>query len=98
MDPPYYGGLLVLTETTGPNKTRQMGDAILTLSLAITYLHFIYLIDSIVTSFLLLYPTRNALPVVPSIPIINTKSHISSWNKEGDNHFPHKSAHNPSLR
>ena len=83
MDPPYYGGLLVLTETTRPNKTRQMRDAILTLSLAITYLHFIYLIDSIVTSFLLLYPTRNALlPVLPSILIINTKSHNSSWNED----------------
>ena len=69
MDPPYYGGLLVLTETTRPNKTRQMRDAILTLSLAITYLHFIYLIDSIVTSFLLLYvPHSQRPPCCPFYP------------------------------
>ena len=68
---------MVRTVTTTPNKTRQRGRTISTLSLAITYLYFIYLLGSIVTSFLLLRPTLNALPVLPSILIINVSSYIS---------------------
>ena len=44
----------VMAKTT-PNKPRQRGHAISTLSLATTYLYFIYLLDAIVTSFVLLY-------------------------------------------
>ena len=62
---------------TTPNKARQRGRTILTLSLAITYFYFIYLLDSIVSSFLLLRPTRNALPVLPPIPIISVSSYVS---------------------
>ena len=78
---PSFGGSVVRTAATTPNKTRQRGRAILTLSLAIIY--FIYLLDSIVTSFLFLCPTRNTLPVLPTIPIINVSSYIVSGNLHG---------------
>ena len=40
----------------------------MTLSLATTYLYFIYLLDAIATSFIVLYrPPRNAPPILPSI-------------------------------
>ena len=54
MDSP-YGGSVVRTAKTTSNKPRQRGHAIVTLSLATTYLYFIYLLDAIVTSFIVLY-------------------------------------------
>ena len=63
MDPP-YGGSVIRTVTTTPNKTRQWGHAIATLSLATTYFYVIHLFDAIVTSFVVLYrPPCNALPI-----------------------------------
>ena len=57
-------GSVVRTATTTPNKPRQRGHAIVTLSLATTYFYFIYLLDAIVTSFVALYrPPRNAVCV-----------------------------------
>ena len=63
---------MVRTVTTTPNKTRQRGRTISTLSLAITYLYFIYLLDSSVTSFVVLYrPSHNTLLILPSILAID---------------------------
>ena len=71
---------MVRTATTTSTKTRQRGRAILTLSLAITYLYFIYLLDSIVASFLLLYrPPRSTLPILPSIMPIDVTPLISTF-------------------
>ena len=51
----------------------------MTLSLATTYLYFIYLLDAIVTSFVVPYrPPRNALPILPSILAIDVNSPIST--------------------
>ena len=80
MDPP-YGGSVVKTATKTSNKPRQRGHAIATLSLATTYFYFIYLLDAIVTSFVvLLYrPPRNAvLPILPSILAIDVNTPIST--------------------
>ena len=78
MDPP-YGGSVVRTATTPANKLRQRGHPIATLSLATTYFCFIYLLDAIVTSFVVLYrPPRNALPILPSILAIDVKTPIST--------------------
>ena len=78
MDLP-YGGSVVRTATTTPNKPRQRGHAIATLSLATTYFYFIYLLDAIVTSFVVLYsPPRNALPILPSILAIDVNTPIST--------------------
>ena len=50
----------------------------MTLSLATTQLFFIYLLDAIVTSFIVLYrPLRNALPILPSILAIDCNTPIS---------------------
>ena len=77
MDPP-YGGSVARTATTSSNKLRQRGHAIATLSLATTYLYFIYLLDAIVTSFVALYrPRRNALPILPFILPIDVNTPIS---------------------
>ena len=77
MDPP-YGGSVVGTATTTSNKPRQRGHPIATLSLATTYLYFLYLLDAIVTSFVVLYrPPRNALPILPSILAIDVNTPIS---------------------
>ena len=58
---------------------RQRGQAISTLSLALTYFHFIYLLDAIVTTFVVLYrPPRNALPILPSILAIDVNTPIST--------------------
>ena len=78
MDPP-YGGSVVRTATTASNKPRQRGHAIATLlSLANTYFYFIYLLDAIVTSLVVLYsPPRNALPILPSILAIGVNTPIS---------------------
>ena len=78
MDPP-YGGSVVRTATTAPNKPRQRGHAIATLSLATTYFYSIYLLDAIVTSFAVPYrPPRNALPILPSILAIDVNTPIST--------------------
>ena len=78
MDPP-YGGSVVRTATTTPNKPRQRGHAIATLSLATTYFYAIHLFDAIVTSFVVLYrPPRNALPILPSILVIDVVTPIST--------------------
>ena len=79
MDPP-YGGSVVRTATATPNKPRQRGHAIATLSFATTYLYFIYLLDAIVTSFVVLYlPPRNVLPILPSIlAIVDVNTPIST--------------------
>ena len=78
MDPP-YGGSVIRTVTTTPNKTRQWGHAIATLSLATTYFYVIHLFDAIVTSFVVLYrPPRNALPILPSILVIDVNTLIST--------------------
>ena len=76
MDLP-YGGSVLRTATTTPNKRRQRGHAIATLSLPTTNLSFIYLLDAIVTSFVVLYrPPRNALPILPSILAIYVNTPI----------------------
>ena len=78
MDPP-YGKSVVRSATKTPNKPRQRGHAIATLSLATTYLYFIYLLDSIVISFVVLYrPPRNTLPILPSILPIDVNTPIST--------------------
>ena len=74
MDPPYRGSV-----TTASNKPRRRGHAIATLSLATTYFDFIYLLDAIVTSSVVLYrPPRNALPILPSILAIDANTIIST--------------------
>ena len=71
MDPPYWASV-VRTVTTTPNKPRQRGHVIATLSLATTYFYLIYLLDAIVTSFVVPYrPPRNAVPILPSILAID---------------------------
>ena len=81
---PTYGGSVVRTATTTPNEPRQRGHAIATLSLATTYLYFIYLLDAIVTSFVVLYhPPRNALPFLPSILAIDDNTPISTLSLSG---------------
>ena len=72
MDPP-YGGSEVRTATTTSNKPRQSGHA--TLSLAPSNFDFIYLLDAIVTSFVVPYhPPRNAVPILPSILAIGVNT------------------------
>ena len=71
---------MVTTATTAPIKTQERGHAISTLSLATPYLYFIYLLDSIVASFLLLYrPPRSTLPILPSIMPIDVTPLISTF-------------------
>ena len=67
MDPP-YGGSVVRTATTTSNEPRQRGHAIATLALATTYFYLIYLLDAIITSFVVPYRhPRNAVPILPSV-------------------------------
>ena len=62
MDPP-HGGSVVRTATATSNKPRQREHAIATLALVTTYFYFNYLLDAIVTSFVVPYgPPRNAVP------------------------------------
>ena len=70
-----WGISVVRTATTTSNKPRQRGDAIEMLSLATTYFYFIYLLDPIVTSFVVLYrPPRNNIPILPSILAIDVNN------------------------
>ena len=79
MDPP-HGGSVVRTATTASNKPRQRGHAIATLSLATTYFYSIYLLDAIVTSFVVPYrPPRNSVPILPSILAIGVNTPISTF-------------------
>ena len=51
----------------------------MTFSLVTTYLYSIYLLDAIVTSFIVPYrPPRNALPILLSILAINVNTPIST--------------------
>ena len=78
MDPP-YGGSVVRTAMAASNKPRQRGHAITTLSLATTYFYSIYLLDAIVTSFVLPYhPPRTAVPILPSVLSIDVNAPIST--------------------
>ena len=78
MDPP-YGGSVVRTATITSNKPRHRGHAIATLSLATTYFYFIYLLDAIVTSFVVPYrPPRNAVPILPSFLTIEVNTPSST--------------------
>ena len=76
MDPPY--GRLLVRIATALNKLRQRGHNIVTLSLATTYIFFIYRIDAIVTSIVVLYrpPHNTILPILPFILAIDINAHF----------------------
>lgn len=58
------------------SELRQRGYAIVTLWLASTCTHSIYLVDSSVTLIILYRPFRNVLPVLSYFPLNDVSSHI----------------------
>ena len=70
---------LLISRDKGDTLSRRFRDAFATLSLVTTYFYFIYLLDAIVTSFVVLYrPPRNSVPILQSILAISANAPIST--------------------